>query len=117
MTRNLPRPTAGYGGSSMRKTSLRSASAARASTSGASTRSSLILDFHDLFFFGVDERIDILDVLIGQLLELIGSALVFVFRDLVIFEQRFDRVDALVTNIADRHLALFAAFVDDLDQI
>src|SRR5215469_8519924 len=113
-TRSIPIPAASYGGVII-SMAVRRADRAKASRSGMSRRSSVVVfvisDLHDLLFFVVDERIDVGDVLVGELLHLLVGAPALVFRDLRIFLRDLQVVVAVATDVTDRDAPFFSALV------
>src|SRR5271165_2306434 len=53
-----------------------------------------LLDFHDFFFFGLAHLFHLFDFVVGELLDLVERALLFVFGDLLVFEGLLDGVVA-----------------------
>src|SRR5512134_3886365 len=72
------------------------------------------LHFHDLGLFGMDQAVDLLDVVVGEFLDvLLGPGLV-VAADVLELLDLAQRVGA---GVADRDLAFLGELVHDLDQL
>src|SRR6266851_8593405 len=88
------------------------------STLRSSARSLRVSNLHDFFFFADDELVDLLDELVGDLLDLLLTALDLVVGDRVILRlERLHLVDRLVTEVADRDLVLFGFLFDQLHEV
>ena len=69
------------------------------------------------FSLPCDEIVDLLDVLVGELLHLIGAALDLIVGDRALLGERLDLVDRLVADVAHGDLVLFRLLFDQLDQV
>src|SRR6476646_2234684 len=72
---------------------------------------------HQFLFLGADHVVDILDRLVGELLDVRFAARGFVFRDLLVLQQFLDVVVGIATDVADRDLRVLAGAVHVLGQI
>src|SRR5579863_2957452 len=72
---------------------------------------------HNLFLFGRDEPVDLLDVSIRKLLKRFLHPLVVVFGDIVRLQLPFEFVVSPVANVADRHPAVLGLLLDELGKL
>src|SRR5580704_975277 len=99
----------------------RSYSAARAkagvgTNADAARRWRALLDFEDFFFFGAGGLVDFVHIAVGQLLNLVVGALVFVFGDVFVLEQRLDGLVAVAPDIAHRYAVMLGNAVQAFDE-
>src|SRR6476661_1104800 len=71
-------------------------------------------DFHDLGFFGVNEAVDLLDVLVGELLDVLLGPRLVVLGHLL---ELLDLAHRLGARVAHRDAALFGQLVHHLHQL
>src|SRR5437764_8025487 len=71
-------------------------------------------DFHDLGLFGLDQVVDLVDVIVVDLLKILFSVLHVVFRNTLHFLQRLARVRAGMPN---GDLPFLGELVHDLHQL
>ena len=73
--------------------------------------------FHDLFFFGDNERVDLLDVLIGQPLQRLLHSLVVVFGDVGRFQLTLQLVVRPVPHVANGDPAVLRLLLDQFREL
>src|SRR5690606_3148785 len=66
---------------------------------------------HQFLFLRLDHLVDILDALVGELLDLVGGAAVVVLGDLLLLEQVLDLLQGVAADVADRDLGVLALAV------
>src|SRR5690348_15554857 len=71
-------------------------------------------DFHDLGLFGLDQVVDLVDVVVVHLLQVLLGMLDVVLADALHLFQGLARVRA---RVPDGNLAFFGQLVDDLHQL
>src|SRR5215468_10415476 len=71
-------------------------------------------DIHDIFFFGSQRFIDLLDVLVRQVLHLGLALAVLVLGDLVLLLAGLEGLHAVAPDVADRDARLLGITVGDL---
>ena len=76
-----------------------------------------MLNRQDFFFFRPSYVLEFLYVLIGQLLDFVQSAALFVFRKLFRFEMLFHCVVSVPTYVADGGPVIFKDFVDVFSEV
>src|SRR3546814_1749342 len=57
---------------------------------------------HQFLFLGLDHLVDVLDALVGELLDFVAAAALVVLRDLLLLEQVLDLADGVAAGVADR---------------
>ena len=77
-------------------------------TQFSSTRPTMKLEVHDFGFFLLKQRVDLSDILVGQLLDLLVSLVVLVLGDHLVLEHVLEITDRVAPDIADRNLAVLA---------
>src|SRR6476620_5537557 len=83
----------------------------------ASEGMATVSDRHQFFFLVLHHVVDVLDRLVGQLLDLVLAAAFFVFGDLLVLQQFLDLVVRVAADVADRDLGVFAAGVHVLGEL
>src|SRR5690606_12544039 len=61
---------------------------------------------HQFLFLGLNHLVDVLDALVGELLDLVAAAALVVLGDLLLLEQILDLLDRVAADIADRDLGV-----------
>src|SRR5579859_3377291 len=74
-------------------------------------------DLEQLGFLGLDDVLDGVGVLRGQLVELSLGTMHVVLADLAVLGELVERILRVPSDRADRHLRLFTLVLGDLDQI
>src|SRR3546814_525665 len=72
---------------------------------------------HQFLFLGLDHLVDVLDALVGELLDFVAAAALVVLRDLLLLEQVLDLADGVAADVADRDLGVLALVVDQLGEL
>src|SRR5690242_12963751 len=85
-----------------------------ATTVGSGARAS---DLHDLGFLALQQLVDLVHVLVGELLDAILGAVLLVAADLAVVDELFEVVDRVAPDVPDRDLALLRHLADDLDEL
>ena len=75
------------------------------------------LQLQDFFLLRPDRLVDLLDVGVGQLLDLVLLVVGFVLGDLVVLLELLDPVVGVAADVAHRDLGVLADVLDDLDQV
>src|SRR4051794_28089441 len=87
-------------------------------TTSAEVRStSADSNFHDLGFFAVQELVDVLRVLVGELLEAVLAAVLVVCADVAVVDQLLQVVHAVAADVADGDAAFLGEMPHDLDEL
>src|SRR5262249_52654339 len=76
----------------------------------------ILLDREDFFFLGREQLVDFRDHAVGRLLHVVGHALLIVLGNLVVLLKLLDRVEAIASDMADRHARGLRVFMCDLHQ-
>ena len=71
-------------------------------------------DLHDFLFFLGERVVDQLDVLVGQLLHLVGALAVLVLGNLVVLLELLERLHAVAADVTHGDAPLLGVFVGDL---
>src|SRR5262249_31489227 len=79
-----------------------------------SSATGLLVDFHDLFFFGRAQVFDLLGFGVGDLFKFFESTLLFVLADLLVFLELVDRFLDVAADVAHRGAVIFEHLVDVL---
>src|SRR5690554_6070581 len=74
-------------------------------------------DRHQLLFLGLDHLVDVLDRLVGDLLDLVLAATLLILGDLLFLEQFLGLLDGVAADGADRDLGILALAVHHLGQL
>ena len=74
-------------------------------------------DLEDVLFFFLDNLVDLLDIPIGDFLDLILAAMQFVFRNHFLFLELLGIGYGIPADVADSDFAFFPVPFDDLDKL
>src|SRR5258708_4045170 len=84
----------------------------------AGTRSvNMLLNFQDVFLFGLDRGIDLSHVAVRYFLHFVERALFLVLGNLLVLEQLLDRLVAVAAYVAHAHAMVLGAGMQLLDQV
>src|ERR1700744_527427 len=72
---------------------------------------------HDLLFLAGEQLFDFGDGAVGHLLYFSGLARVVVLADLMILLELFEQIEAIATNVTNRHTGPFGIFVRDFHDL
>src|SRR4051812_6573332 len=75
------------------------------------------LDLHDLGFLAGESFVDLLDHLVGQVLNLGGEGVVLVLADVSLLFHAFQVLHSVAADIAHSHPRLLGVFVGDLGEL
>src|SRR5215203_3938532 len=81
------------------------------------SRSAATSDLHDFRLFVLDQVVDRLHVLVGQLLHLLLAPPLLVVADLALAHELLQVLHHVSAHVADRDLPLLAVAADDLDEL
>src|SRR3546814_8521824 len=71
---------------------------------------------HQFLFLGLDHLVDVLDALVGELLDFVAAAALVVLRNLLLLERVLDLAHGVAADVADRDLGVLALVVDQLGE-
>src|SRR5580698_5561705 len=74
-------------------------------------------DLHDFLLLGVERGVDVLDMPVGELLQLFTLGAVLVFADLVVFFEALEQVHAVAAHIAYGDAGGFGIFGGQLGKL